>query len=484
MSNDLRIDTYKAFFWSFLERFGNQGLQFVFSVIMARLLLPEEFGLIAMLNIFIAFAQAFINSGFGQALIQKKDANHVDESSIFYFNIFVAALTTIATIIAAPWISEFYNQPQLELIMKVLSVSLIFNACGLIQRTLLTKNLDFKTQLKVSILTTLISGSVSITLAMKGFGVWSLVVLYLCNEFFNTIILWYLSSWRPSLIFSFESLKSMFAFGSRLLIVSLLNSIFENIYQLVIGKYFTASALGFYARADSLKKYPVTILNNVVSQVTFPVFSKMQDEKERLKRALRKSLQMVVLVVFPLMTGLVITAEPVVVLLLTSKWLPSVPYLQLLCIAGALIPMQAINLNALNAQGRSDLFFRIILLNKLLILIFVVITYRYGIMAMIYGQIVSMFFSYYLNAYYSGKLLDYNFIEQMKDLIPSLFLSGVMGLIIFSFSFFPFESYITLLSLQVVAGIMIYAGLNYLFKTSGFLELINIAKIFKSKQIQ
>jgi teichuronic acid exporter len=481
IEKNLRADTIEALFWSFLERFGAQGIQFIISIFLARLLLPEDFGLVAMLSIFIAIGHAFINGGFGQALIQKKDVAYIDECSVFYFNILIAFLSATLLFVVAPLIGDFYDSPRLVPITRLLSLTFILNSFGLVQRTLLSKSLDFKTQFKVSVLASTLSGALSVTLALNDVGVWSLVALMVGSELFSTVFLWYFCSWKPSLKFSFNSLKSMFSFGSRLFLVSLINSVFENIYQLIIGKYFSTSALGFYSRANSLYKYPVTMLNSVVSQVSFPVFSKIQNKKEQLKNATKKSLTMIVLITFPLMVGLAVVANPLVIILLTEKWLLSVPYLQLLCIIGMLYPIQVINLNVLNAQGRSDLFLKIIIINKILILIAVVVTYRFGIIAMIYGQIVNSFIAYYLYAYYTGVLLKYSIFMQIKDMSPIIVVSFIMGVTVNALKYYPFSSQLALLIIQIITGVFIYTGFCYLFKISAFIEILQILKTFNKQ---
>ena len=479
MSDNLKKETFTALFWSFLERFGTQLIQFGISIILARLLLPKDFGLIAILYVFINLSNTLINSGFGQALVQKKAATFIDECSIFYFNFFIALFTVFCLFLFAPSIAEFFDEPKLTKMTRVLSLALIFNSLGLVQRTLLAKNIDFKTQLKVSLLSIIISALLSISMALNGFGVWSLIGLYLCKDLFNTVFVWFFSSWRPSLIFSMISLKSMFSFGSRLFLVSLLNSVFGNIYQLIIGKFFSTSTLGFYSRADTLYKYPVTLLSGVVSQVTFPVFSKIQDDKQRLKTAVQKSLKTIVLITFPLMVGLVIVAHPLVEVLLTKKWLPSVSYLQLLCVIGMIYPISVLNLNALNAQGRSDLFLKIDIINKILILIIVSITYRFGITAMIIGQIVNSLFSYFLYSYYTGKLLGLTIINQIRDMFPVFSISIVMGLLIYSVKYLSIDNQLLLLITQITLGGLIYISLCFIFKISAFMEVISIVKGFR-----
>jgi len=476
MSDDLKNKTLNALLWSAADRIGLQGIQFVISIILARLLLPEEFGLIAMLAIFLGIADAFINSGFGHALIQKKEATHVDECSIFYFNVLVGFLAAALLSLAAPWVADFYNQPQLILMIYALSFNLILSALGLVQVTLLSKHLNFKVQQKVSFISAIGSGTIGVTMALTGFGVWSLVIMQLSNTLFRTSLLWLFNTWRPSWTFSFDALRSMFGFGSRIFFVGLANALFVNIYSLVIAKLFSPMALGFYTRAESLQRLPVLSIAGVINQVTFPMFSSIQDDKPRLKRALSKALNMMELIVFPMMVGLAIVAKPLVLVLLTEKWLPSVPYLQLFCVLGMLYPIQVINLSVLNAQGRSDLFLRVQVMQYILITINVLITYRWGIAAMIYGQIVISFLACYLCAYYNQKMLDCPFIEQVRDLIPSLALSGLMGLGVYALKYVLITDELTLLIAQIVTGIVIYSGMCYLLRISSFMEIIKLIK--------
>ena len=474
MTDSLKSKTIHALFWSFLERFGQLGIQFVISIILARLLLPEEFGLIAMLMIFMAIAQSFIDSGFGQALIQKQNATHIDECSIFYFNIFVGFLAAGLLCLAAPWIAAFYKQPLLAPLTCALSLNLLINCFGLVQTTLLTKHIDFKIQLKVSVIATAISGTIGVTMALYGFGVWSLVAQSLSSNLFRTALLWLFNTWRPSMAFSFVSLRSMFPFGSRLLASGLLDTVFQNIYLVVIGKLFSPASLGFYSRARELQQLPVTNISRIVERVTFPVFSAVQDDKPRLKHCARKALTMLAMINFPMMVGLAIVTKPLVLVLLTEKWLPCVPYLQLLCVVGMLYPVHSINLNILIAQGRSDLLLPLEILKKILIVIAIAVTYRWGIIALIYGQIATSCLSYFLNAYYTGKLINYPLREQMLDFAPYLTISVVMGVGIYSVQLIQFSDNIILLISQTFIGILIYGALCFWFHLSAFMEICNI----------
>ena len=472
MNQDLKTKTLHGLFWSFLERGGQLAMQFVISIILARLLLPSQFGLIAMLAIFMAVAQSLIDSGFGSALIQKQDATRVDESSIFYFNITVGFVAAALLCLAAPWIAAFYKTPLLVPMTRVLSLNLIINSFGTVQTSLMTKRVDFKKQMKVSMAAVFLSGGVGVAMAYLGFGVWSLVAQSLCSNLFRTVLLWMVYRWRPLLAFSYASLRGMFAYGSKLLMSGLLETVYKNIYLLVIGKVYSPADLGFYSRAMGIAQGPVQNIQGSVSRVTFPVFALIQDEKARLKRGVREALKTVTLVTFPLMVGLAVCAKPLVRVILTDKWLPSVPYLQLLCVAGMLLPLQAINLNVLKAQGRSDLFFRLALIKKLLAVLAIILTYRLGIVVMIYGQVVTSVIGYYINSYYTAKLIKYPITEQILDLLPTVALATVMGGAVFALTLTPIQSQNILLALQVITGAILYASLCWTFKISSFVSIV------------
>lgn len=476
MTHSLKSKIVHALFWSLFERGGQQGIQVVISIILARLLLPAQFGLIGMLAIFMAIAQSFLDSGFGSAIIQKKDATHVDSCSIFYFNIVVGIVAAGLLCLAAPWIAAFYEEPALTPLTRFLSLNLVINSFALIQSTLLVKHIDFKTQSKVSIVATISSGIIGVTLAYRGFGVWSLAIQSVTSTVFRTVLLWFFSEWRPSLVFSFAALKSMFAFGSKLLFSGLLDTLFQNIYFVVIGKIFTATDLGFYSRAKSCERLSAQNLTRSISRVTFPVFSTIQNDNTRLKRGVKKALSLLALVNFPLMIGIMVTAKPMVLVLLTGKWLPCVPYLQLLCVVGLLYPMHALNLNVLTAKGRSDLFLRLEVLKKILVVISIAVTYRWGIQAMIYGQIGVSLLAYYLNTYYTGRLIGYPLREQIFDLLPYLGMAAVMGIGVYSLQLLQFPNNWSLLISQVLAGVIIYLALSRIFKISAFLEIVDLLR--------
>ncbi|MDR3569107.1 MAG: lipopolysaccharide biosynthesis protein [Syntrophobacteraceae bacterium] len=471
MDDNLKADTINALSWSFLESAVTGVLRFVIGVILARLLFPEQFGLIGMLLIFIAVAQVFVQSGFDAALIQKVDATPVDICSIFYFNIFVGISAWGVLCLAAPWIAAFLNRPVLNPLLRVLSLTIVIDSLGAIQGTLFNKEINFKAITEVSLIAGLLSGIVGITLAVKGFGVWSLVAQQVSLSLFQAIALWVLSPWRPDLIFSFQSLRQMFGFGSRLLFSGILHQIFENIYFLVIGKLFSAGDLGLFTRAKTMQDLPSQTMSTVVGRVTFPVFSQNQSDPARLKRGLKKAVKALVLINFPLMVGLSATAKPLVIVLLGQKWAGCIPFLQLLCAVGLLYPLQVMNLNILTSVGRSDLFLRLEIVKKALTVLNLLIAWRWGILGIIYGMVAMSIISFYLNSYYTRRLIDYSPGEQLKDLLPYLSIAALMGVAVFCIGLFRFHNLLMLLLIQILTGAVVYLGLCRIFRLAAFVEV-------------
>jgi len=471
MDSELQSKTIRAGIWSFAEAVGLRGVQFLIGIVLARILMPEQFGLIGMLAIFIAIAKSFLDSGFGAALIQRQEITEKDTCSIFYFNIVVGILAAGCLCWIAPRVSAFYGQPILVPILDALSLVLVINAFGLVQETLLMKTLDFKTQTKVSLIASVLSGGLGIALAYRGLGVWSLVAQQLSAAVFRTVLFWIFSRWRPAWVFSFRSLKEMFGFGSKMLASGLLNTLFDNIYYIVIGKLFSPASLGYFTRADSIQQLPSITLTGVVGRVTFPVFSKIQHDRERMKRGMKKSLSLLVLFNFPLMIGLAVVARPLVLVLLTEKWAPCIPYLQLLSLVGLMFPLNVMNLTVLQALGRSDLFLRLEIIKKALIVANIAITWRWGIMAMIAGQVVTSVASYYLNAYYNRALLNYSVWEQIGDMYPYLLNTSLMGAAVYAMQHLPIASPAILLVCQVAVGICLYMFLCRIFRNAAYMNI-------------
>lgn len=471
MTEQLKSKTLNALSWSFVESIGARGVQFVIGIVLARLLLPEQFGLIGMLAIFMAVAQAFVTSGFGAALIQKRHPTLIDTCSVFYFNIVVGLIAAGLLCLVAPWIAAFFRETMLTSLTRALSLTIVINSFGAIHNAMIIKQINFKTLTKVSLIGSLLSGAVGITMALRGFGVWSLAVQQIASSLFGTVLLWVFSTWRPALVFSLKSLQGMFGFGSRILVSGLLDQIFNNIYLVVIGRLFSATELGFYTRANSLQELPSQTLGHMVGRVTFPVFSSMQDDRDRLKSGMNKALTTMALVNFPMMIGLAVVAQPLVVLLLTEKWVECVPYLQLLCVVGLLYPVHLINLNLLQALGRSDLFLRLEIIKKGLIVVNIAVMWRWGISAMISGMIVVSMINFYLNGYYTGRFINYPVFEQARDLVSYLLAAVMMGAVVHAAHLLPFPNLWSMFLVQVLTGVIAYCSLCRILRLSAFMEL-------------
>ena len=461
--------------WSGTERALTRGTQFIVTIILARLLTPADYGLIGMMAIFMAIAQSLINSGFGQALIQKKDADSTDFSTVFYFNIVVSVLIYLILFVTAPLIADFYEQTKLIQLARVMGLNFIINAFGLIQTTILTKSIDFKTQTKISFISIITSGLLGISLAYMGWGVWALVFQVLCKHLLHTVFLWVFNSWRPLATFSYQSFKDLFSFGSKLLLAGLLDTVFKNIYLLIIGKYFSAVSLGFYTQAKRLQELPVLTFTSIIRKVTFPTFSQIQDDNAQLKIGYQKSLKVSAFIIFPLMVGLAVVAEPFVLVVLTEKWKGAIPFIQILSIAGMLYPIHALNVNILQVKGRSDLFLRLELIKKGLTVIAIIISIQWGVIGLVIGGLIVSVLALGINTYYSAKMIQYPFSNQIADLFSILLISIAMAIGIYGLTFIITDMLVLLLS-QTISGLVLYFLISWLFKMDALMEIIEAIK--------
>ena len=475
MSDSLKSKTVKGVVWSSIERFSTQGVQFLIMIIMARLLTPKDYGLIGMLAIFLAVAQSLIDSGFSQALIRKQDRTDVDNSTVFYFNIVVSSALYLILFIAAPFVADFYNQPELTSVMRVVCLGVILNSLAVVQRALLTVRIDFKTQAKASLSAAVISGCIGIVLAYCGFGVWSLVVQQLLNLSVNTLLLWIFSKWRPIAVFSWKSFHELFAFGSKLLASGLLDTLYRNIYPIVIGKLFSASSLGHYTRAHQFSEFPSSNVTGIIQRVTYPILCGIQDETERLEAVYRKFLKLSAFIIFPLMIGMSAVARPFIDIVLGKQWGFCGQLLQIICFAMMWYPIHAINLNLLQVKGRSDLFLRLEIIKKILGITVLCITAPFGLVVMCYGQIFNSIVALVINTYYTGKLINVGFIRQMKDLLPTILLSLTMfGAILLVNDFI--EANIYRLVIGILVGIIVYSSGSYIFKFKDLQTLFSLIR--------
>ena len=422
----LKDKTVKGVIWSSVERFSVQGVQFLVMLVIARLLDPKDFGLVGMLAIFLAVAQSLIDSGFSQALIRKQNRTEVDNSTVFYFNIIVSAILYLILYAIAPWVAGFYNESQLCSLMRVLCLIIIINSFAVVQRALYTASINFKTQAKASFIAAIISGVVGVWLAYNGYGVWTLVWQQLLNAGVNTLLLWVYSNWYPRWQYSWKSFRQLFSFGSKLLVSGLIDTLFTNIYLLVIGKIFSASSLGFYTQADRFTKLPSSNITGILQRVTYPVLCSIQDDDNRLREDYRKLLRLSAFIIFPMMCLLAGIAYPLVDLLLGEKWRFAATLIIPLSFTMMWYPIHAINLNLLQVKGRSDLFLRLEIIKKIIGVSVLVLSIPLGLLFMCYAEIVTSIICLIINTYYTSKLIQVGFLMQMKDLMGTLLLSLIV----------------------------------------------------------
>lgn len=457
LSNNAREKVISSLFWKFAERIGAQGVNFIVSLVLARLLAPKDYGLIALITIFISISNVFVQSGFGTALIQKKDADDLDFSSVFYFNIVMSWILYCIMFIAAPHIANFYSEPELKLVIRVLSISLIIAGINSVQQAYVSKTMQFKKFFFSTVFGTLGSAMIGIYLAYRGAGVWALVVQQLFNAIVSTIVIWFSVKWRPKLQFSFKRLKTLFSFGWKMLVSSLLDTTYNELSSLIIGKKYSSEMLAYYNRG---KHFPELIINNIngaIQSVLLPTLAENQEQKQRVKEMVRRSIVTSSFIIFPMMIGLATTSEAVITILLTEKWLVCVPFMQINCAIYALYPIHTANLQAINALGRSDIFLKLEIIKKVVGLVVLVITIFCfkDVMAIAIGTCITSVISSFVNAFPNKKLLNYSYLEQIKDIFPSIMLSVVMGVSVWLIKFLDFNVYIEFV-IQVVIGSSLY----------------------------
>lgn len=422
----LKKRTLNGFFWSLTQQFGTQIISTTVTIILARILEPEDFGLIGMLVIFMALGNSLIDAGLTSSLIRSQDSDERDYSTVFFINLVGSIVMYMIMYACSGLISEFFNQPELQSIIKVYCLSFIITAFAAVQRTRLVKKMDFKTEMKVMLPSVLISGATGITMALLGYGVWALVWMMIVQQLFASLQFWFHSKWRPLWVFDLTRFKYHFDYGYKMTLASIINALFSNLYHLVIGKYFSITQLGFYTKADQLKQIPVKNISNTLAKVTFPMFSEIQDDDERLKVVYKKIIQQVLFWLTPVMVLAAVLAEPTFRIVLTEKWLPAVPYFQMLCFIGLMYPVHSYNLNILKVKGRSDLFLKLEIAKKSLTVIGILIALPFGIFALLWTQIILNLVSFVINSHFSGKFIDYNLWSQLKDIIP-IFLMGAVS---------------------------------------------------------
>jgi O-antigen/teichoic acid export membrane protein len=425
----LQAKAISGFFWTFSQQFSIQLINFIVSIILARILLPEEFGLIGMIALFIGIGNVLVDSGLASSLIRTSNPDQKDYSTVFFINLTGSLLIYVLVFLAAPAISGFFNQAILTSIIRVYALTFVITAFQSVQIARLSKEMNFKKQLTIQVPSLIAGGLLGIVLAYLGYGVWSLVWMNVCQNFLSSVMLWFGTGWRPDFFFDKRKFKHHFYFGYKLTLSALIGTIYQNLYNLIIGKFFSAAQLGFYTRANSMRQLPIQNIGSALNKVTYPMFAAIHNDDLKLRLAYRKLMQQVMFWIAPALIGLAVIAEPLFRFLLTDKWLPAVPYFKILCMASLLYPVHAYNLNILLVKGRSDLSLKIDIAKQIFIAAGIFCSIPFGIYGLLYFQVISTVISFFINGLYTGRMIGYSSWQQLKDILPILFFAFLVGLL-------------------------------------------------------
>lgn len=473
----LKSQTKKGLYWKFAEQFSNYGIQFIVGIAMARMLSPEIYGITAIPAIFIAVAGIFANGGFNSAMVRKPDLTEEDLATAFYYSTGVGIITYIILFFGAPWLADFYNAPVLCPLLRVTGLGFIYGPLGTPQGIILQRRLDFKTPTKIAVVTRILAGVIGVSMAYCGYGVWALTLSAMFSGIVGLVLTWYVVRWVPKAGWSNASFKYLWGFGNKIMASSLLNTVYDNISPAFIGKYYSPADLGCYNRAQNYASLPSSNVYGVISNVTLPVLSKMQDDDERLSLNYRRMLRVACFIVFPLMMGLAALARPLVITMITAKWEGCIVLLQIMCFSMMWYPFHALNLNLLFVKGRSDYFLNLEIVKKIYCFAIMAIALPMGIIQFCISGLISTAISLYVNTYYTGKLLDLGFIRQMRDLMPIFLLSLLMFSACFGLTF-VIPNYVAQIFAGTITGMVIYLGLAYLLK---FPELEDVKYLLSRK---
>lgn len=482
MDNNIKSKTVSSMLWSFVGRFGVVGIHFLSNMVLARLLTPKEFGCIGMLQIFIAISEVFIIGGFGAALIQKKNPTHIDYTTVFYWNLLMAIIIYAILFYSAPFIARFYNMDLLCNVLRVQSLTLIIAGLSLVQSTQLQKQLRFKEYSIRGIIAAFIGVLVSIIMAFMGYGIWSLVGLTLATNLSNVFLLWGMSRWRPTLEFSIQSLKSLFAFGGLMALSSFVEKVYTNIQGLIIGKWFTPQDLGYYSQARKLEQLPTSALSAVVGQVAFPVFSLLNDDKEKLKKGVSKSIKSISFLSVPLCFLLIVIAKPIIRLLYGSQWDESIPYFQILCLSGMPYVLNGINLNIIRALGKGKIYFLMQTTKRIIGICMIIIGVSYGVIGVVCSVAVTFYIDFLINGAVNKKLIGYGIKQQIMDIWKILALASILGVFTYILIYLIPLNSIIVMFIQILVFIVLYLFLAHLLQIDGAIIYKEVITNFLNKK--
>lgn len=481
--SNIKEKTLSNFLWRFLERFFAQIISFIISIVLARILEPEAYGIIAIVMVFTNIFQVFVDCGLGNALIQKKDADDTDFSSVFYFNIVWCLVLYAILFFCAPWIAGFYEEKSLKRIVRVLGLTIVISGVKNVQQAYVSRTLQFRKFFWATLCGTIISAVLGIALALNGYGVWSLVFQYLSNLCIDTVVLWITVRWRPRKLFNMARLKELFSYGWKLLASGIIDTMYENLCQLIIGKVYTTEDLAFYNRGSKFPNVIVSNINSSIDSVLLPIMSREQNDLNKVKSITRRSIKISTYIMAPLMIGLFAAADSVVKVVLTEKWLQCVPYLRIFCISYMFMPIHTSNLNAIKAVGRSDLFLKLEIIKKIVGIVVVIFAARISVMAMACSMLVINVMCQIINSWPNQYLLNYSYFDQIRDIVPSILLSLGMGLAVYPIQMLSVNP-ITTLGLQVLSGAVVYIAGSILFKIEEYKYIMNVLRgaFFKKRK--
>ncbi len=481
MQKSVNKSVFDNFLWRFMERCGAQGVTLLVSIILARLIDPEIYGVVAIVTVITSILQVFLDTGLSTALIQKKDADDLDYSSVFYFNVVFGIVLYALLFLFAPLIAHFYKMPDLTPVIRVLGLTLIIFSLKSVQQAFVSRNMMFKKFFFATLWGTIGAAVVGLLLAYKGYGVWALVGQHIFNMFVDTVVLWITVKWRPRKMFSWSRLKSLLSYGWKILASSLIEAIYTDIRQLIIGGMYSSSDLAYYNQGNRYTQSVVQNICSAIDSVLFPTMSNVQDERSSIKKMTQRAIKISTYIMIPLMTGLAVCAEPIVDVFLTAKWLPCVPYMRIFCFTFAFYPIHTANLNAIKALGRSDIYLKLEIIKKIVGAIALLVTIWYGPLVMAYSMLFTSVLSQIINSWPNKKLFDYSYLEQIKDMLPQICLSCFMGGVVFCVTFLKLSNIITLL-IQVPLGVLIYVVGSKMFHIDCFDYILSILKQYMPKK--
>lgn len=468
MQESLKNRTISGMLWAGIGKIGAMGISFITNMVLARLLVPEDFGCVAMLYVFVSISSIFVSGGFGAALIQKKEPTHIDYTTVFYWNIVMAILFYFILFFTAPAISRMYEMPQLSNVLRVQSLVLFILPFSLVQSNQLQKQMRFKELTIRNVCATLAGTVVSIVMAFTGFGIWSLVASSLVSSFTSVLLLWGMSSWRPTLEFSMTSLKELFSFGGLMLVSSLVESIYTNLQSFIIGKWYSAKDLGYYAQARKLEEIPTNALSSVVNDVSFPAFSSLQDDKTHLRNSLRKTIKSITYLNMPLFALLIVIAQPLIRLLYGMQWDTSVNYFQILCLSSMIYTLNTLNTNVIKSLGRSGVYLVVQLSKRVIGIGLIIFGFRYGIYGLLWAIASVGYICFFINAAVNRRLIGYGIWDQMKDVGVYYLTSLLIGAgVYFLGKMLPINQYL-LMVIQMVVFCGLYLLISHIGRFEGY----------------